>query len=270
MSERKESLNQYFTPAWAAELLVQRYFGDLTPADAVWEPSCGDGRFLAAIPPDVEAFGTEVDPYWAEKARAHSGRDVITGDFRTASLPCRPTAVIGNPPYEAALIDALLDRCLELLDYDQRVGLLLPVYYFQTASKVVQLSRRWSLSQDLLPRNLFPDGLTKPIMWATFIKQRRTVLSGFFLCPEVDALTGMHKDIRGLFVGNRSSATCWRDAVALALETCGGRATLQQLYAVIEGNRPTENPWWREKVRQIAGRHFVRVDRGEFALRETA
>lgn len=35
-----------------------------------------------------------------------------------------------------------------------------------------------------------------------------------------------------------------------------------------EHNRPTENKWWREKVRQICGMHFVRVDAGEYALDE--
>jgi hypothetical protein len=99
-------LHQYFTPTWAAELLVQRHFADLGPKDCVAEPSCGDGRFLMAIPPEV-------------------------------------------PP-------------------------------------------------------------------------------------------------------------------------CGGRATLAQLYACIEGNRPTANPWWREKVRQIAGKHFHRIGTGEYALTREA
>lgn len=269
MSRRNPDLHQFFTPAWAAELLVARHFADLGPADVVWEPSCGDGRFLLALPADVEAFGTELDPYWAAEARALTGRAVVTGDFRTVELPRRPTAVIGNPPYEADLIDALLARCMDLLEYEQRVGLLLPVYYLQTASKVVDLSRRWSLAQELLPKNLFTD-MSKPLMWATFTKARRTVLSGFFLYAETAALAGMHPDIRALFIGNESRPTCWRDAVHMALHACGGRATLSQLYACIEGNRPTENPWWREKVRQIAGKHFERIQPGEYALPEAA
>lgn len=262
---RKPDLHQFFTPAWAAELLVARHFPDLGPGDTVWEPSCGDGRFLLALPAGVDAFGTELDPHWAAQARAVTGRQVLEGDFRTVDLPSRPTAVIGNPPYEADLIDALLARCYELLEYERRVGLLLPVYYLQTASKVVDLSRRWSLAQELLPRNLF-DGMTKPVMWATFTKARSTTLSGFFLYAETAALAGMHPEIRKLFIGNESRPTCWRDAVDMALQTCGGRATLQQIYAVIEGNRPSDNPWWREKVRQVAGKHFHRIKPGEYAL----
>jgi site-specific DNA-methyltransferase (adenine-specific) len=132
---------------------------------------------------------------------------------------------------------------------------------------VVDLSRRFSIAQELLPRNLF-DGMTKPIMWCTFKKERRTVLSGFFLYAETDALSGMHKDLRALLLGNLSTAHCWRDAVELALKACGGSATLAQLYACFDGRQPTSNPWWREKIRQIAGKHFHRVRPGEFALLE--
>lgn len=64
-------LNQFFTPAWAADLLVQRYFGDLQPSDNVLEPACGDGRFLMAIPPEVQAVGVEIDQAMAEAAIVH-------------------------------------------------------------------------------------------------------------------------------------------------------------------------------------------------------
>lgn len=269
MKYKQSELGQFFTPAWAAELLVQRHFSQLGPTDTVLEPSCGDGRFLMAIPDHVDAYGVEIDPEQAALAVRNSGREVIVGDFTQVSLPRRPTVVIGNPPYQADLIDGFLDRCYDLLEYDGRVGFLLPVYYLQTASKVVDLNRRFSIAQELLPRNLF-ENMTKPLMWCTFTKARRTVLSGFFLYAETHALADMHKDIRRLFLGNEARATCWRDAVAMALEACGGQATLQELYRVIEGNRPTDNPWWREKVRQIAGQHFVRVRPGEFALQGVA
>ncbi len=68
--------------------------------------------------------------------------------------------------------------------------------------------------------------------------------------------------------GKDSTAHCWRDVVGLALRSLGGRATLKEIYAAVENNRPTENPWWREKVRQIAGRHFTRIAPGEFSLGE--
>lgn len=258
-------LCQFFTPTWAAELLVRRHFTDLSPDDTVLEPSCGDGRFLMAVPEHVDAFGCEIDPVMAAQAVENSGREVIVGDFIKAQLPRRPTVIIGNPPYVTDLIDQFLDRCYELLEYDGRIGFLLPVYYLQTASKVVSLQRRFSIAQELLPKNLFQN-MSQPLMWCNFVKARRTVLSGFFLYAETHALADMQKDIRALFIGNQARATCWRDAVQMALEACGGRATLPQLYAAIEGNRPTQNPWWREKVRQIAGRYFERVAPGEYAM----
>lgn len=269
MSLTFRDLNQYFTPTWAAEMLVARHFPDLSENDVVLEPSCGDGRFLMAIPENVHAYGVEIDPVMAEKARANSNRDVLVGDFARLDLPVRPTVVIGNPPFESSLIDQFMDRCYELIEYDGRIGFLLPVYYLQTASKVVDLNRRFSISQELLPRNLF-HGMSFPIMWVNFTKARQTRLSGFFLHAERDALSQMHRDIRSIFVGNESRATCWKDAVERALEACGGVATLPQIYACVEGNRPSQNPWWREQVRKIAARHFYRVSPGCFSLSSDA
>lgn len=267
--DRRAALDQFFTPTWAAELLVRRHFPTLSEHDTVLEPSCGDGRFLMAIPAHVDAYGVELDPTMAAQAIANSGRDVIVGDFRTADLPRKPTVVIGNPPFDLDVFDAMLARCYDLLEYGGRAGFLLPVYTFQTARRVVGYQSRWSLAQEMLPRNLF-ERLSCPIMWATFQKDRRTVVSGLFLHAELHALNALHADARALMTGNRSTATCWRDAVRLALHACGGRATLQQIYACLEANRPTSNPWWREKVRQVAGKHFIRLQVGEYALPDHA
>ncbi len=104
-------------------------------------------------------------------------------------------------------------------------------------------------------------------MWVNFVKAKKTALSGFFLYAELDSLTNMKKDIRALFVGNQARAKCWKEAVHIALGACGGRATLSEIYAAIEGHKPTLNPWWREKVRQIAAKYFVRVGPGEYAIK---
>ena len=148
-----------------------------------------------------------------------------------------------------------------------RVGLLLPVYLFQTAATVIRYHHRWSIRQELLPRNLF-QGLTKPLLFALFTKEHRRTLHGFFLYTETDALlAGVHPRLRAYLIGNLSTAQCWRDAVRVALEACGGRATLSELYACFEsGGRPTTNQFWREKVRQIAGKHYHRIAPGEYAL----
>jgi hypothetical protein len=50
------------TPVWAAEEIVSHYFADLTENDRVVEPSCGIGRFLAALPAHVLALGVDIDP----------------------------------------------------------------------------------------------------------------------------------------------------------------------------------------------------------------
>lgn len=262
-------LDQYFTPTWAAELLFKRHFSDLSGSDIVLDPSCGDGRFLLAVPDHIQAFGVEIDPAAADQARHNSGREVITGDFRSVSLPADPSAIIGNPPFQYELIMQFVDRCYELLEYGARAGFILPVYVFQTASTMTRLQKQWSVSQELIPRNLFA-GLAKPILFATLEKSQRPTLSGFFLYAETDAISDMHKEFQQMFVGNNSRPNVWRDAVARALDVCGGHATLQQLYAAIEGNRPTRNPWWREKVRQIAGQYFHRVKPGEYKFREAA
>ncbi|HVT35101.1 MAG TPA: hypothetical protein VHE37_05940, partial [Nevskiaceae bacterium] len=83
--DRRRELNQFFTPLFVAEALVERYFSHLTSRDLVLEPSCGDGAFLAAIPSHIPAVGVEIDPVMAQRARA-TGREVISGDFRTVPL----------------------------------------------------------------------------------------------------------------------------------------------------------------------------------------
>lgn len=259
-----ESLDQYFTPAWAAELIVARYFSDLSERDTVVEPSCGDGRFLMAIPHQIDAYGVEIDPAVAAVAARNSGREVIVADFIHANLPRRPTVVIGNPPFSIDTVNAMLARCHEDMDYGGRIGFILPVSIFQTANTVISYQRKWSIAQDLIPRNLF-DRLRMPLMFARFKKEKQTTSVGLFLYAETQAIESMQKEMRRLMLGNNSTATCWRDIVALALKACGGTATLAQLYICIEGNRPTPNPWWKEKIRQVAGRHFKRIGPGEYA-----
>ena len=85
--------SQWFTPEWAAQALVERYFPGLSSSDFVVEPSCGAGAFLKAIPDEVPVVGVEIAP---ELARQNTGRHVITGDFATATLPSSVTAAIEN------------------------------------------------------------------------------------------------------------------------------------------------------------------------------
>src|SRR5271157_3605390 len=98
--EGNPTMAQWFTPEWAASLLVSRTFPDLSPKSLVIEPTCGYGAFMKAIPEGVPVIGVEIDPELAEKARANTGRQVIAGDFTKVPLPDGVTAVIGNPPFD--------------------------------------------------------------------------------------------------------------------------------------------------------------------------
>ena len=222
-----------------------------------------------AIPGEVRAYGVEIDPAAALQAIENSGREVVVGDFRFADLPERPTAIVGNPPFQADLVEDFMDRCHQLLEYGGKVGFILPVYLFQTANTLMRFHRRWSIAQELLPRNMF-QGMSKPIMFASFTKERRVTLSGFFLYAETAALESLRPEFREMFCGNKSRAGVWKETVHRALSICGGRATLNQLYECIENSRPTETKFWREKIRQVAGRHFHRIDKGEYSLQEAA
>ncbi|MFD2658513.1 hypothetical protein [Gracilibacillus thailandensis] len=61
----------------------------------------------------------------------------------------------------------------------------------------------------------------------------------------------------------------WRDLIQGALEWLGGKATLSQIYKVIEGSKKAlKNNHWKEKIRQTLQLHdnFTAVDRGVWSL----
>lgn len=262
-SKQKE-LGQYPTPDWAAQLLVNHYFAHLTPAHVVWEPTCGRGPFLRAIPKDIPAFGTEIDPTLADVARRTSGRIVQLGDFRTADLPMRPTTIIGNPPFELSVVMQLLDRAHALLPTDGQVGLILPCYHLQTPSSVLKMAKRWGIQQDMIPRNLFP-GLSKPLCFAMLTKGRSGELVNFSLYFEADQISRLERRYREL-LANGETANVWAAVTIAALEKLGGRASLHDIYREIEGHRPTDNEWWKAQVRKQLQEVAKRIGPSEWAL----
>lgn len=261
---RQDELGQWFTPTWAAERIVEHYFPDLGLWDRVLEPSCGAGAFLSAIPDHVPAMGVEIDPEMAARARAATGREVVVGDFTTVDIPFSPTVMLGNPPFQQKLIQSFIDRAWSLLPDDGRCGLLLPVYAFQTPSVVDRLSRKWHMQQDLVPRTLFPR-IKLPLCFAMLTKGKRGLV-GFSLYHETHAVSRLHKRYRALLASGEGSA--WAAVVRAALEMLGGSATLEQLYAQIEGDRPTSNAFWKAKVRQTVQRIAVRTGPGRWALHQ--
>lgn len=261
--------HQWFTPAWAGQILFREHFSDLTSKDLVVEPTCGIGTFLNAIPKHIPAFGVEVDPVLAKIARRSTGREIIEGDFRNICLEDRsPTAVVGNPPFDLDVIDAIFDRCHDILPYGGKVGFIMPAYAFQTASRVVRYARRWSLEQEMIPRNLFK-GMQKPICFAILTKDGGGRMRGFSLYKELHDVSTMSRWIIDELSAGKSP---WKTVVAKAIEDLGGRAHLQDIYAMVSPRRPTGNNWWRAKVRQTLTRSgaFSRVGASEYVIAEPA
>jgi hypothetical protein len=264
----QESLQQYLTPAWAAERIFEHYFSNLTPKDRVLEPSCGKGAFLKAIPAEIPAMGVELDPVLAEAARGISGREVLCGDFTTLDIDFEPTAIVGNPPFSMDISMAFLRRAGELLPANGRCGFILPAYLFQTASTVSALARRWSIRQDILPRNLFKtqELLRIPIVFALFTKEKVCTLNGFFLHQELDEINRLGARAKLLLTAPAPGKSAWRNVVDSALAALGGQGSLGDIYGWIEGRRPTENPFWREQVRKVLrnAESYTRVTEGVY------
>lgn len=265
----QRQLGQWFTPAWAAAQLVERYFPDLGPGDLVIEPSCGHGSFLQALPDDVPAIGVELDPIIAAEAAARTGRRVIVGDFRTVELP-PATAMIGNPPYEVRVIEAFLGRARQLLPEDGRCGFLLPAYALQTHQRVMRWHRHWSMTVEIAPRRLFPR-LRLPLVWVMFRRAGAGrlyvgTLIGLTLYREACEVDNVSAAAREVLTEGRPRMGVWRALVQATLERLGGQAELAAIYHAIEPRRPTPNAHWREKVRQTLQRYFRPVERGVWAL----
>lgn len=259
-------LGQYMTPAWAARELWDAHFGDADMADAVLEPTCGDGRMLQAVPDYIPACGVEIDPTLAATAARRTDRPVITGDVLSVEIPHRFNIVFGNPPFRAGFLDRLLARLATLMEDGCRCGFIVPAYFMQTPSRVLRWNRSWSIAAELLPRTLFPR-LSKPIIFALFTKDPVPNLSGMRLFVECAAMDDLKPAVREELTKGRR---LWFVVVDRALAELGGQASLPQIYAAVAVKRPTSNQWWREKVRQTLQRRFVRVRRGVWDRRKAA
>lgn len=256
-------LGQYMTPDWAAVELVERHFSDLPSGAGIVEPSCGRGAFLRALPADLQVVGVEIDPALASEARRRSGRPVLIGDFRMVDLPFVPQAVIGNPPFATRTVLEFLDRAWNLMEDEGRVGFILPAYTFQTSTTVATIAERWSMRQEMLPRDLFP-GLSKPLCFAVLTKGTVRGMVGFALYHEMAAVRRLKARYQQLL--HEGEGSVWVAVVRAALEALGGRADLQRIYREIEGLRPTANKFWQEKVRQTLQRIAIRIDQGVWQL----
>ncbi len=261
---RDGDLDQYFTPRWAADLLVAdalRGMGDVS----VLEPSAGDGAILGAIPASCRALGIEIDPVMAEAARRSTGREVITGDLRTVALEGRRfDAIIGNPPFDAGLIERIFAIACDTVPEDGVVGLVLPAHIPASSARIERWGSRFAIETRLLPRNLFPR-LSLPLVWTRMVRTRRRTLVGLFLFDEQSDVSAMPDRARRRL----QSGGTWRDVVAEALSSLGGEAELRQIYAAVEPRRRSPNPHWRDKTRQVLsgyGDTFTRLEETRWRL----
>lgn len=264
--DRRKALGQYLTREWVAEALVERYFGDLGGDDCVIDAGCGLGAFLGAIPREVPALGVDVDERMVSLARERTGREVILGDFRTVPIPVSPTVVLGNPPFSAALVDSFLARAHRLLPDGGRVGFVLPAYLMQTARHVADYAERWSMAADLIPRNVFP-GLSLPLVFARFFKDRRRILLGFALYLEAADIQNLSKQYRRI-LDDAEKGSVWLRVVEAVVLQLGGVAGLQDIFREIEPRRPTRTEHWRQAVRRTVRRYpstFIPLGRGRYA-----
>jgi len=178
----------------------------------------------------------------------------------------QPTAIVGNPPFNAEFIDALLARAHRWLPEGGRMGLILPAYYFRP-SRVARVNDDWSIEQEMIPRQLFAR-LSTPLVFTIFSKDRRRSLVGLALFTEAAAVHSFARRYRDAL--ENGTGSIWRRVVELAVETLGGEADLKQIYHLLEGRRPTPNPFWQEKVRQICQLHLERTAPGRYALPRAA
>jgi site-specific DNA-methyltransferase (adenine-specific) len=262
-SDNRVALSQWLTPVWAAEELVSML--DLTPADKVLEPSCGDGSFLKAIPEEIEAVGVEIDPAMAELARQNTGRLVITGDFMKVDIPIQPTLVVGNPPFKIKVVRDFLKKSYSLLPSGGRLAFLLSTHLLQTPRTVAELFEGWGVDHRLVPRTLFNKAI-RPLSFITLTKGGNHC-TGMALYPQALFINQLPRKVKK--VANNGQKSVWLRVVSWAMDESGGEATLTQIYSLVGQNRPTPTPWFKEKCRQVLQKHFQQVERGKWSNRNT-
>jgi hypothetical protein len=251
---------QYMTPAWASSMLVAQFFPNIPKDFYLVEPSCGHGSFLNALPSYVDAVGVELDPAVAKVAEYNTGRKIYNQsilDFK----PDRPVnAMVGNPPFSTKLLTAMLCQAADYLVDGGKIGLILSAHMAQYASTVTGWTKDYSIESHMLPRDIYRD-LTKPLCFMMFTKEAQGKLFGFALYHETVAVNSLSKDIKRLFVRG-GKGPLWARVVEDAILANGGKASLSQIYLYVQNRRPTENQFWKDKIRQVARQYFHSVSRG--------
>ena len=259
--ELNPGLDQWFTPAWAAELLVDNALEGLHYA-RVLEPACGAGAMLGAIPESHHAIGVEIDPRMAAAATRITRREVLVGDFRTVDLQdARFDLIVGNPPFGADVIDGFVSRSHDLLQDEGLLALIMPAHVISTTERVMRWREKFAIEAQIIPRALFPR-ISLPLVWAKMTRGKTRTLVGFLLFDEQHD----HSSMPGEIKQQLGKPGTWREAVGLALHAIGGEASLTDIYQAVEPRRPSGNQWWKDKVRQTLGLYYTRVDETHWKL----
>jgi site-specific DNA-methyltransferase (adenine-specific) len=246
----RRNLDQFFTPEWAAERLIERYFSDLGSHSRVIDAGCGRGSFLKAIPSVVPAIGIEIDPALAAFARDNTSRDVFVGDFQTLELPFTPSDVLGNPPFSRTVVEGFLARAAKELPEGGRVGFILPSYLFSFSSTVCRWQQLFSIRQEALPRDLFPR-IRETLAFFMFRNEQVRRLWGFALFNEAAAVGMLPKTVRLVLKHGRMGERTWPAVVDQAMRDLGDEATLANLYEAIGPRKPRSIEFWQATVRRV-------------------
>lgn len=195
---------RWFTPEWSCLAIIDRFFPSLCSKDLVCDAGSGKGAFLKAIPPEIPAFGVEINETLSAIAEAETGRKIICGDFRYCELPDGITRVVSNPPFSVPVIEQFLARCKTFPDL-RECGFLLPAYALQTHHRVLRWLADWSLRAEIIPRRLFPR-LRLPLVFVMFSRSASKELIGFSLFPEAVQFDSLRKFAKEILTNGRHAA----------------------------------------------------------------
>lgn len=91
-------------------------------------------------------------------------------------------------------------------------------------------------------------------------------MAGFALYQEAVVYDSMPAESRERLSRGGHRVGAWQALVESCIEKAGGEIRLPDLYRMVEPRRPTPNPWWQEKIRQVLQRHFRPVEKGVWAM----
>src|SRR3546814_7274643 len=86
----------------------------------------------------------------------------------------------------------------------------------------------------MIPRTVFPR-LSRPLVWAKYTKTSQRRFSGIMLFAETRDIEQMRPAIRDAL----ARPGTWREAIASALESLGGEASLPAIYDAIRSEEHT-------------------------------